>query len=295
MSASSDLETSNEAEPLTASDVVAKRLLELRVELDPEIHYRLETIFPKVTGWGSNALIKEREKSLHLIEPTLKRLLYEKEEVQYVAIGRSHLLVSTPVRLIVMQKKGQGEPAEPYWSFFYSEVQDAQVSHWLETLTLKLRDGQTFKTIGITADDGKPILHAYKLGAAEFRRLGLSPNVSQSRENLCSECFNLVPKGEFQCAHCRCKFWTPSDVAQSYLVRPFWTLRQMQRSGLVVFDLMEELGAWGLAIAFVSVGMIGMGIQVVGGHVVKKLMGAGAFYFQTSQGLYRRLDTDEFS
>ena len=71
-------------------DQILSRLKELKLELDPEIPYRLQNLFPTLDGWFVNNTIKQKAKLIRELEPKLTGILKDGEEVLYVAKGVRH-------------------------------------------------------------------------------------------------------------------------------------------------------------------------------------------------------------
>ncbi len=66
---------------------VAHKLAELGLHLNPQIFYNLDSMFPKLSGWGAKGEIKAKHKLVTNVEGFLARVLRPKEEVLYVAKG----------------------------------------------------------------------------------------------------------------------------------------------------------------------------------------------------------------
>ncbi|MEZ5947935.1 MAG: hypothetical protein R3C12_01600 [Planctomycetaceae bacterium] len=75
--------------PETVAHTPGARLKELNLSLAPGITFRLESLFPKLTGWGWKEDLRQRVKLLKQVEPLLLQSLSRGEEVVYIARGFS--------------------------------------------------------------------------------------------------------------------------------------------------------------------------------------------------------------
>src|SRR5688572_12902347 len=65
----------------------ATKLQQLGIQLDPEIPYRVDTMFPRLEGWGAKGELKKKGKIINQVEPRLAEMLRPGEEVLYIAKG----------------------------------------------------------------------------------------------------------------------------------------------------------------------------------------------------------------
>ncbi len=221
-------------------DLVDTRLTELNLVLSPEINYRLETMFPQLEGWFVNGAIKKKCKLVQQVEPLLKEMLLEKEEVLFVSKGIQNsfiesmfmgafwaqtinhtVVVLTNVRLLCLRTNGKGKPKQTFWSIYYSQIKDLKNSIFGNAKII-LKDRTTLIYSGFPKQDRKAMrsvfLEAYQL----FEEKGFDPPVSQSRERLCGNCYEVVPKGDYDCDACKSTFWRPSEIAIRSFVFPSW-------------------------------------------------------------------------
>jgi hypothetical protein len=221
-----------------ASDI-ASRLEGLGVVLDAAVSYRLETMFPRLEGWGAKGDIRKKGKLIARVEPWLKEMLRPQEEVLYVAKGVQYsfaeqyfmglwamtinqtVFVLTSVRLLMLRTNSSGKPKETFWMIYYSQIAKFKAG-WTGVLELKLRDGKKLKFTGFPKLDRKTMPGVFERALEKYRELGFSPEVTQSLENLCSHCYARVPKREYDCDKCGAEFWKPSEVALRSLVFPSW-------------------------------------------------------------------------
>jgi hypothetical protein len=250
----------------TPREEILNRLQKLKISLDKEIPYRLESVFAKTSGWGANGEIKRRAKLIRLVEPTLKQMLLPKEEVLYVAKGVQYsfaesyfmgalwasmlnqtVFVLTNLRLLMMRSKSNGKPQEMFWVIYYSEIDKFKAS-WTGVLNLKLRDRKSLTFTGFSRLDRKAMPSIFQDALDHYLRLGFEPSVSQSRENLCGHCFQIVPKQEYVCGHCGAGFWTPRELALRSLVFPSWGDFCMKHYGMASVELIGYGVSWIVAV-----------------------------------------------
>jgi hypothetical protein len=257
---------SEDAEVLTPAEEVQAQLTKLKLSLDRDISYRLETVFAKISGWGAKGEIKRRAKLIRQVEPTLKEMLMPKEQVLYVAKGTQNataealfmgaywsamlnqtVFVLTNLRLLMLRCKSNGKPTHTFWVLYYSEIAQFQPS-WTGTLKLKLKDGKSLTFSGFPKLDRKAMPAIFQEALDNYKKLGFQPSVSQSRENLCSHCFQVVPKDRYVCQHCGADYWTPKQLALRSLVFPSWGDFCMQHYGFAIVELFGYVVSWVVAI-----------------------------------------------
>lgn len=222
------------------SELVDTRLTELNLVLSPEINYRLETMFPQLEGWFVNGAIKKKYKLVQQVEPLLKEMLLDKEEVLFVSKGIQNsfiesffmgalwaqtinhtVVVLTNLRLLCLRTNGKGKPKQTFWSIYYSQIKDLKSTIFGNSKII-LKDGTKLIYKGFPKQDRKGMrnvfLEAYRL----FEEKGFDPPVSQSRERLCGNCYEVVPRGDYDCDACQATFWRPSEIAIRSFVFPSW-------------------------------------------------------------------------
>ena len=251
-----------EAAKPTARELLLQRLKKLNIQPDERIPYRLESVFANTSGWGGNGEIKRRAKLQKLVEPKLADMLLPKEEVLYVAKGvqyslaESYLMgaliasmlnqtvfVLTNLRLLMLRSSGSGKPQETCWVIYYSEIAKFKPS-WTGVLSLKLQDRQSFTFSGFSRRDRKAMPAIFEEAIEQYERLGFEPSVSQSRENLCSHCYHVVPKDEYLCTHCGAEYWRPRDLALRSLIFPSWGDICMKHYGVAAFEMFGYVCSW---------------------------------------------------
>ena len=88
----------------------------------------------------------------------------------------------------------------------------------------------------------------FQKAADNYRRLEFAPSTSQSREDLCCRCFQIIPKGEFACENCGAEYWRPRELALRSLIFPSWGDLCMKHYGFALFELAGYLVSWTVAV-----------------------------------------------
>lgn len=255
-----------------AAPTAEGRLEELGLTLDPAINYRVDLLFPKITGLGWKGAIKKKHAQIAAVERVLRRALAPNETVLYVAKGVQQSLleqyfmgiwaqtinqtvfVLTNARVLMLRTNSKGTPKETFWSIYYSQIEVFKPS-WTGVVELRLRDGKKLKFTGFPKSDRRAIPELIQKALESFRRHGFDPRVTQSMENLCSHCFNRVPKDEYACGGCGAEFWTPVSVAVRSLIFPSWGDFCMKHYVLAAAELVGSAVAWTIAIATIVNGL----------------------------------------
>jgi hypothetical protein len=248
------------AEP-TARELIQQRLAKLKISISDAIPYRLESVFAETSGWGGNAEIKRRAKLIGRVEPKLDEILLPNEEVLYVAKGVQHsflesyllgiwasllnqtVFVLTNLRLLMMRSNSGGKPQETLWVIYYSEIEKFTPS-WTGNLTLKLQDRKSLLFAGFSKRDRKAMPTIFEKAIEQYERLGFAPDVSQSRENLCSHCYQVVPKSKYVCRGCGAEYWKPRQLALRSLIFPSWGDFCMKHYGIASVELVGYVASW---------------------------------------------------
>ncbi len=290
-------------------DQALARLNEIGVSLDPEIPYRLSTMFPKLEGWGAKGGIKKKAKIIAQVEPSLKAMLHQGEEVLYIAKGIQHsfaeqyfmgiwaqsinqtVFVLTNVRLLMLRTNGKGKPKQTFWVIYYSQIEKFKGS-WTGVLQLKLRDGKKLKFTGFPKLDRKTMPVVFEEALAKYRELGFDPEVTQSLENLCSDCYQPVAKGVYDCDDCGTSYWKPKDVALRSLIFPSWGDLVLKHYTIAVVEMIGFFMAWAISIVLVvdylNTGEIGA--IIAAGFILVMTHGMDALitYYVAGKGLHPR-------
>ena len=230
-----------EPTPPTDEPILAK-LRSLKLELSPEINYRLPNLFPQIEGWFVNGPIKKRAELIRAVEPTLKQLLNPQEEVLFIARGlpfsipesfmgplglvvmlssgmyNQVVFVLTNARLLMLHLNWRWKLRKSCWLVYYSEIHAVDAG-WIY-LTLKLEDDRNLTFGWFSRVERRTMKDLIQRERRKARASGLEPFTTQSREALCSSCFEVVPWGEFECEACGTTFWKPSELALRSLIFP---------------------------------------------------------------------------
>ena len=257
-----------EPEP-TERELIQQRLAKLKISVSDDIPYRLESVFAQTTGWGGNGEINRRAKLLRNVEPKLYEILLPNEEVLYVAKGVQHsflesylmgvwasllnqtVFVLTNLRLLMMRSNSSGKPQETLWVIYYSEI-DKFKPNWTGNLNLKLQDRKSLHFAGFSARDRKAMPAIFQEAIEQYQRLGFAPEVSQSRENLCTHCYKVVLRAEYICQSCGADYWTPRQLALRSLVFPSWGDFCMKHYGIATIELIGYTVSWLAALRALS-------------------------------------------
>jgi hypothetical protein len=286
-------------------------LTELGLAINPNIAYDLDSMFPKLTGWGSKGQIKQKHKMLLLIEPFLSEILLEGEDVLFVSKGvqfsfveqyflgiwamliNQTVFVQTNTRLLLIHSNTSGKPKHTNWMIYYSQIESFKVS-WSGSVSLKLKDGKKFTFTGFQGPDKKQMPAIFESAMETYREFNFNPAVTQSRENLCSKCNQVVPKGMYQCDACGQQYWKPSEIALRSLAFPSWGDFVMGHTVLACVELMGYLFSW-LILFSIFVGLIDEPGGLIGAVAISIFVlgiahgiDAGLTYFIAKKGLNPR-------
>ena len=80
------------------------------------------------------------------------------------------------------------------------------------------------------------------LGA--YAQYGFDPPVTQSRENFCNKCLQIVPKDQYVCGNCQQQFWKPGQIALRSLMFPSWGDFLMGHTVLAIVELIGYVVSW---------------------------------------------------
>lgn len=257
---------------MSAEAAEAMELLQQsNLTLDPAINYKLESMFQKTSGWGAKGEVKRIHKTIAPVEPLLKRLMQDGEEVLYVARGVQYkfseqyflgiwanlinqtVFVLTNVRLLMFHVNSKGQPRHTHWLIYYNQIKKFKGS-MLGSVSLDLHDGLKLRFSGFKGVDRKRMPACFEEAMQAYAEFGFNPQATQSRENLCSKCLAVVPKDVYECGACSQVFWKPSEVALRSLVFPSWGDFTLGHRGLAFVELSGYCITWLLLIGvFLSV------------------------------------------
>lgn len=254
------------AQESITTEQVAQKLSEMKLSLDPQIAYRYETLFAKLEGWGAAGYVRRKHQLIRNVEPLLRKMLKPNEEVLYIGKGvqqqfveqwfmgalianlvNQTVFVLTNLRLIMIHSNTKGIPGHTYWEIFYSQI-DKFKGSWTGSVELKLKDRKAFTFSGFEKLDRKQMPLIFEQALADYRELGFTPVVSQSRENLCSHCYEVIPKQQYQCGRCQAEYYKPFDIAWRSLIFPSWGDFLMGHVSAAIFELFTYLISWGIVL-----------------------------------------------
>lgn len=228
-----------------STDLVSTKLNELGLVLSPEIQYRLETVF---SGNDEDVKAQEVRKKFELvtqIEPVLVSMLLKDEQVLFVSKGeirfRKTIIVLTNLRLLLMNADRYEHGIQPYWSIYYSQVKTLTDS-WIGTPQFRLIDGTKMTFNDFPKQDRLSLRTVFQEVAELLKKADFDPAVSQSRENLCGNCFEVVPQPSYECEACGATFWTPAEMGFRCLIFPPWE----------DFVLKENRHAWNSLVTYLA-------------------------------------------
>lgn len=261
-------------------DEVAARLWELNLELSPEISYRLETVFSVPDGWFVNRKIRKKYRQLQNLEPLLNEMLLENEQVQLVLqcnqstfadvflMGSLWIesttftsLVFTNLRLFCIRTDDTGIPRKIFWQVYYSQIRELQRTA-VENARICLKDGRKLFCSRLTREELDRMEEVVLENCDLFRRKGFDPPVTQSREQLCGHCFDVIPQGEYECQSCGASYWKPAEVGVRSFVFPSWGDYVMQHDTLAFTELIGYLILLWFTTAAFSEGKYVLGVAV---------------------------------
>lgn len=266
---------------MTAASVT-NRLAELNLQLNPEMPYRLELMFPRLDGFGAKGEIKNRVKLIKNAEPKIDEILLKNEDVLYVARGVQNSIVEsmtigamwanminqtafilTNVRLIMAHCNSKGKISEPCWVIYYSEIETFK-ARFGGSMQLKLKDGRKLQFTGFPKTDRNAMPKIFEDAVERYHERGFEPECSQSRENLCSHCFNVVAKGTTECGGCHATFHTAGGIALRSLIFPAWGDIVMKHYPLAVVELIGYAVTWIVAFGAIQNGDWPFAIMLLG-------------------------------
>jgi len=157
------------------------------------------------------------------------------------------VFVLTDVRLLMFRTNGKGRPKKTYWMVYYSQI-DRFDSSWTRSLKLKLADGRKLQFTGFPSADRRIMPDIFREALECYRAAGFDPESSQSLENLCTHCFDAIPKAQHDCEKCGAVYWRPSELAWRSLIFPSWGDWLMGHTTVAVVELIGTGIAWLLII-----------------------------------------------
>ncbi|MAT15132.1 MAG: hypothetical protein CMJ46_07660 [Planctomyces sp.] len=236
---------------------VERKLSELKVELAPDVQYRLETLFPRRKGSYAAHTIRRRAKLLGQLEPVLRDMLLSGEVVQFICKGKQTAsnntyflgvlcddniklhtaLVMTNLRLLCIQTNHRGIPKRTFWSVFYSQIKKVE-SGITDEVTLELSDGLFLSYYEFSQDEILILKQVIREMSARFEANHFDPPALQSWEQLCGHCYQIVPNREYECENCRAQFWSPGEIAIRCFLFPPWGTWILGHYGVALWEVL---------------------------------------------------------
>ena len=288
--------------------VVLQKLRDLGLQWNPAVDYQLATLFPKLSGIGHKGDIKARHKMLTKLEPFLQGALADGEQVQYVGVGTQNKFVEqyfmgavfaalinktqfvlTNLRILMVHVDARGNPRFPIWAVFYNQIATFK-KKLLGEMHLTLSDGSKYKYGGFKGPDRKQMPLLVEQSRQAYAEMGFQPQVTQPRENLCSNCFQVVPVGQLECAPCGQKFWKPTELAIRSFIFPSWGDFLLKHYLIASLELFGYALSWLFYIALIAGGVrdggVGVAVLVVLSLlIVQHSFDAAMTYFIAKKGL----------
>jgi len=163
-------------------------------------------------------------------------------------------------------------------------------------VTLRLQDGRKYRYSGFPKSDRKAMPAIFEETLANYRALGFAPEATQSRENLCNECFQVVPKARLECESCGTTFWAPTELAVRSLIFPSWGDFLMGHTMLAWFEVVGWLATVGVCVGLMladnaaRVPAIAFGLMIIAGSHATD---AGITYSIAKKGLHTKKRGDQ--
>lgn len=225
-------------------EMVRLKLSQLGLVLSPEINYRLETMFPRLDGKFLDRSIRKQFQLIKQTEPLMQEMLLENEQVLFVTKGKieylKSIVVLTNLRMFCTRADRKGVPRQPFWFLYYTQAVDLKkIDSFIPGIRLK--DGGKVNFQGFPDKDRKMIASVSQNAVKFLEDKGIDPLVSQSRENMCGNCFEVVPKNKYECDACGSTFWEPFEVGIRSFIFPSWGGFAMKNYGIACGELFSFL------------------------------------------------------
>lgn len=208
-----------------------KNLIETKGELNP---YDFENIF-KLDSFGARRLSKRKLKILKIINPTVKKMLKDGENVYYITDGirtsnmenlfigwilyyYNHMaFVFTSERVILLHLKSKKKKGAYICEIRYTDIKSIH-SNLFGNFTLKFHNDKNISFKKVPRKDRKYL--------KEFLNPILEQAISNAAtaiadiRNLCPRCFNYITDYPSLCPNCSCKFKSPVVAGYLSLISP---------------------------------------------------------------------------
>ncbi|MGI9517071.1 MAG: hypothetical protein ACR2NP_08505 [Pirellulaceae bacterium] len=264
----------------------AQKVADLGLHFPDDIQWNFDTMFPKLKGMGIKREIKQKHAMIQKLHETLADTLYPDEEVQYVARGAhvkfseqyflgiwAHVInqtvfVLTNVRVLMFHINTRGKFHNSIWMVYYSQIMKFKKSPFFGSMVMKLKDKKKFVFSGFKGPDRKRMPKILAQMNEQYSALDFDPEVTQSRENLCTVCKQVVPRRTYKCKNCGQTYWQPSEIALRSLIFPSWGDWIMGHRGLAIAELFGYVMTWIVIIVLAFSPEIGISIAMVIGAVM---------------------------
>ncbi len=247
----------------------AQKVADLGLQFPEDIQWNLDTMFPKLKGMGIKREIKQKHAMIQKLHAQLADTLYPDEEIQYVGKGvqvkfseqyflgiwahviNQTVFVLTNVRLLMFHTNTKGKPHHSIWMVYYSQIVKFKKSPFFGSMVMKLKDKNKFVFSGFKGPDRKRMPKILAEMNEQYSALDFDPEVTQSREKLCTVCKQVVPKDVYKCNNCGQAYWKPSEIALRSLIFPSWGDWIMGHRGLAIAEVFGYVMTWIVIIALV--------------------------------------------
>lgn len=234
---------------------VELKLKELELDLGRNLQYRLETLFPQLTGFFISRQIRKKCKQIQKIEPVLRQILLPGEQVCALATGTMSIFGSQPnvyvvftfLRVVLIDNDEAKISSEAFWHINYDQIKKISTT-WTECLKLNLLDGTTCRIDNLSKTERAVMTFLVEESRTNYARADFTSEVSQSRENLCPHCYHVVTKNQYECEECGATFYTPIEMAQQSFAFP----------GIINFKNRRYLAAAAELLLFLSMGSLAL-------------------------------------
>jgi len=240
-------------------------------ELD-ELPYHLPEMFHDVSGTSGAKQARARVRIIKALEPLLKKMLFDGEEVRFVTKGvysslrekyalgwisamiNRTLFVFTNYRLIMVNTDRKDHPLHWKWHISYDQILKFKTRALSSAIVFQLKDRKTLLFSSVPRYDRKPL---GKLVEGIMRRSGQEefhfPHYS-CKDNLCTNCFLPVPPKTYRCESCGEEFIRPLKSAFLSLCLPslgdFYTGRPL----VGIFGVLTYCLSWFMFLTTLAAG-----------------------------------------
>ncbi len=224
----------------------------------------LQSIFPQTDGFFVKRNNKKKVEYLTKAQPLLSKMLAQGEVIEYIARGTLHssfemffaggywtryinftTLVLTNYRLLMINTNSKSVPKD----MLYSQVRMDQIRKvqggMLGNFMLKLNDKKNRIYREVPSPERKILKQMIdqKINQPQSAA-GQQLQGAPSCENLCTTCYKVVPKGEYQCQACNTQFRTPRAAALRSLILPGLGDLYLKHHTLAILEMVGSLAIY---------------------------------------------------